>query len=363
MKIGIFTFHCAHNYGAILQAFALQEYIRDLGHDVYIIDYRPKYLTDLYKVFNFSKCTNVRNFIREFLTMPIRIKRAVNFRRFVHRRLRLYELDLSDEYNDFDAFIYGSDQIWNPTITNGFDDVYFGKVPATTGKRLIAYAASVGSINQLRDADKVYLKNALSRFSVLSVRESDLQLFLKGLGIDSQCVCDPVLLAGREVFDRICGNSPTSLKGYLLLFQLEIINEAIRKDAKSMAVSRGLNIVEVISRRETFSRSILQTLSPESFLSCLRSASYILTTSFHGTVFSLLYSKQFNTIKTSDAVDARAKEILSYLGLENRLIMSGNYDDGSISYDDVDKRLFEYVNNSRCFIRNKINGFDNNTSI
>lgn len=363
MKVGIFTFHCAHNYGAVLQAFALQEHLSGLGHDVYIIDYRPKYLTDLYKIFNLSKCTNVRNLIREFLTIPIRIKRTINFNMFVRRRLRLYKLDLFDENNDFDTFVYGSDQIWNLAITQGFDDVYWGKVPATTGKTLIAYAASAGNANQLKNTDQAYIKDALSRFSVVSVRERDLLFFLKGLGVDAQCVCDPVLLAGREVFDKICSDFHASSVEYMLLFQLEIINEAIRSDAERMAISRGLKLIELISRRETFSCSILQTLSPESFLACLRSASYILTTSFHGTVFSLLYNKQFNTIKISDAVDARAKELLSSLGLEQRLIALGSCEDSPISYDDVERALLEYVNQSRCFIRNKFDDFYNNTSI
>lgn len=360
MKIGIFTFHCAQNYGAVLQTYGLQEYLLSLGHDVYVIDYRPDYLTAPYKIFTFKwerGKANFWTFLREILTVPIRLGRLLLFKKFVSKNLRLYKLDLNQKDNDFDAFIYGSDQIWNPKLTGGFDDVYFGKIPAATNKQLFSYAASVGDISHLTSSDKAYLKDALGRFTAISVRENDFQELLNNeIGLNSCCVCDPVLLAGDEIFDRLTMNAPCRLSKnkYLMLFQLEVINDTIISYAKKIATSLAIDFVNVISRRETLDRSIHQCLSAESFLNYIKNSSLVFTTSYHGTVFSILYRKQFYTISVNPSVDSRALSLLSAVGLESRLINTSQKDIRSINYNDIESSLMDYVRLSRNFVNNNL---------
>lgn len=360
MKIGVFTFHCAQNYGAVLQAYGLQEYLLSQGHDAYIIDYRPDYLIAPYKIFSFQRNggkTGLLTLIREIVTIPIRFKRTFLFNKFVNKRLRLYKLDLNQKDNDFDAFIFGSDQIWNPKLTGGFDDVYFGKIPATTNKLLFSYAASIGDMSHLTTSDKAYLKEALKRFTAISVREEGFREFLKNeIGLNSICVCDPVLLAGKDVFDGLIANGPCRLseKKYLMLFQLEVINDRIISYAKSIARMLSLDCVNVISRRETLDRSIHQCLSPESFLKYIKSAALVLTTSYHGTAFSILYRRQFYTISVNPSVDLRALDLLSAIGLEERLINTDHVDIVQIQYEAIDLCLMEYVRLSRAFVNDNL---------
>lgn len=361
MKIGIFTFHCAQNYGAVLQAYGLQEYLRSQGYDVYIIDYCPKYLLEPYKILNIKKIVKNRNlklFIREFLTIPIRLKRTLVFNKFVKQRLRLYKLDLYEESNDFDAFVFGSDQIWNPSLTRGFDDVYFGKFPAAKGKLLISYAASAGNVSQLTEIDKKYLKDALKDFSYISVRERDFKSLLENeIKVRATCVSDPVLLAGIDVYNSLVYHRHLK-KGndYLLLFQLEVINDLIRPFAMKVANSLGKELIEVLSRGESMDMSIRQSLSPEAFLHYIKESSYVITTSFHGTIFSILFNKPFSTIKVNDYIDARAGDLLAKLGVKSRLV---NIECSEIK-DMLDRSTVQqgelelYVKESRVFLLNSL---------
>lgn len=231
MKIGIFTFHCAANYGAVLQTYCLQEVLKDMGHEVYVIDYRPKYLIEPYKTFayspniynsNLEKC---KGFVRACLVAPIRWKRNKNFSKFIHARLNLYHLDLNDESNDFDAFVFGSDQIWSPKIASGFDKVYLGDFPAAKGKKLIAYAASAGSISNFLGKDINYFLSRLQFFNKVTVREKSLAEYINQKSLTtSEVVFDPVLLAGPTILHQLLNTKKVKEQSqkqpYLLLFQI-----------------------------------------------------------------------------------------------------------------------------------------------
>ena len=316
MKIGILTFHCAINYGAVLQAYGLQEYLKSLGHEVYIIDYRPHYLLELYRIIRWkhdSKNSITRNFkwvLRQCLTLPIRWRRNKKFCQFVNKYLNLYSLDLNKSDNNFDMFIFGSDQIWNPCITYGFDKVYFGDFPAAKNKKLVSYAASVGSVSFLTPQDTIYLKSKLKSFSLITVRERILANYLKEeCGIIAKVAPDPVLLAGYDIYVNLAieikEKSP-----YLLLFTLGR-DEATIKTAHEIAKQKQLQIVEIMSSKESlYNRKIKQTLSPCEFLGYLKYASFVVTSSFHGTVFSILFKKEFKVVLCNEMIGERINSLL-----------------------------------------------------
>lgn len=360
MKIGIFTFHCAANYGAVLQAYCLQEVLKNMGHEVYVIDYRPKYLIEPYKAFFYefnhfnSLYSKIKGFIRACLVAPIRWKRNKEFSKFINRRLNLYKLDLNDEINDFDAFVFGSDQIWNPKITNGFDKVYLGDFPAAKGKKLIAYAASVGSILNLADGglDIDYFSYRLKCFDKVFVREKSLSEYInKYFKLQSEVAYDPVILAGIDVLNNLLTSfSEKSCNKYLLLFQL-FRNDDIAKYAKEISCRKCLDMVEFATTAESlFNRKMKQSVSVEKLLLYFKKSSYIITTSFHGTVLSILFNKQFNTVSISKNIDERAVQLLEDIGLSNRLITIDSVvpDDVMIDYLNV-QRLFESRN--QCIIK------------
>lgn len=329
MKIGIFTFHCAANYGAVLQTYCLQEVLKGMGHEVYIIDYRPKYLIEPYKTFSydpisfdsfFAKC---KGLLRACLVTPIRWKRNRAFSRFIDSHLNLYQLDLNDESNDFDAFVFGSDQIWNPKISGGFDKVYLGDFPAAKGKKLIAYAASAGSISNFAGENIDYFLSRLQYFDKVTVREKSLAEYInQKSSITSEVVLDPVLLAGSDVLYKFVNKNKIKSRNrsYLLLFQLTR-NFGTTSYAVSVAKSKGLRLIEIITMCETIIHcTVKQSLSIDQLLSYFVNATYIMTSSFHGAVLSILFNKPFNVVSVSDTIDERALSLLKNLNLSDKML-------------------------------------------
>lgn len=361
MKIGILTFHCAINYGAVLQAYGLQETLKSMGHEVYIIDYRPEYLKRPYRLFfpevvkGHGILGNIRFFIRELLALPIRYKRRCAFNRFIEKYLHLTNLDIQSEDNDFDCFVFGSDQIWNPQITEG-DPVFFGDAPCFKGKKIFTYAASAGSVAALKEIDVEQLKGWLSKFSALSVREKSLSHYLsEELQLENHLVLDPVLLAGKEVFQQIalCKNTE---KPYLLFFSLWKNDEALHI-AKEKAVLEGLELVEMYSMVESVKdRKILQCLTPNQFIGLFKGASYVVSTSFHGTAFSILFHKPFICVG-HDFGKSRFYSLLDMVGLQDRLVdvaYPKELDYTDINWDSVDIILSKKRNESFSFFKKMI---------
>lgn len=350
MKIGIFTFHCVANYGAVLQTYCLQEVLKNMGHEVYVIDYCPDYLLKPYKTFFFdSKCyssflSKIKGFVRACLVMPIRWKRNMAFSDFKSRHLNLYQLNLNDESNNFDAFVFGSDQIWNPKITNGFDKIYLGDFPAAKGKKLIAYAASAGSVLNFAGENADYFLSRLKCFDKVFVREQSLADYINNkLSISVKAVLDPVLLAGRAVLEKLNSHSYIGKRPFLLLFQLKRI-DLIANYAIDIAKQRKFEFVELATMGESiFNRNMKQTLSVEKLLTYFKESSYVITSSFHGTVISIIYNRPFNTISVNKAVDERAYTLLEMLGISDRMIKldeKSSFND-IIEYSNVEKLLNE----------------------
>ena len=167
MKIGILTFHCAHNYGAVLQCYATQEFLRSKGYDVEIINYRPEYLLRPYKLFDKTrfKANNPIQFIKkiiiELMIFKMRYKRWKGFEKFINNRLSVGCVVTKNTLpSDCNAYIIGSDQVWNPRITRGFDSIYFANFPfEKEEKKYISYAASMETKSLDETQIEFYKKN------------------------------------------------------------------------------------------------------------------------------------------------------------------------------------------------------------
>lgn len=325
MKIGIVTFHSVHNFGAVLQAYGLQEYMISKGHDVYIIDYCPEYLKERYETFSYSRAVSNRglskykSIIREILVYPIRKWRAVYFSRFIRKSLRLYSLDALDSNNDFDAFVFGSDQIWNPLICHGFDPMFFGDYKSIKDKRLVAYAPSVGSLKHFDDKQKKTFLEKLTPFHAISCREDDLAKFIsQGLDRVVPTVLDPTLLAGHDIFENIA-TPMDKQKPYLLLFTLGN-NDRTSAVAYNIAKKKGLRVIEIVSYQISIAkRSAKQAVSVNDFLGYIRSAEVVVTSSFHGTAFSILFGRDLYYVPDDPKTGERAANLLHMLGIGNRM--------------------------------------------
>lgn len=360
MKTGILTFHCAVNYGALLQAYAIYKFLESLGHDVYMIDYRPGYVTGQYKSYelmmpsgNLSVPLKLKYVLRSFMAAPSRFRRNLYFKRFIKRNFNLSALD---SHCKFDVVVVGSDQIWNPGKTDGGDPVYFGLKTSQT--YTVAYAASCGSVNNIESAghEEVFFKY-LENVGSISVREKSLAEYIwEKTGRKAEIVADPVLLAGAEVFRGIAVRHGHP-RPYLLLFQLSLQPEAMRIAGK-MAESMDLDLVCMASSSVSLKdRTVIDCASPEEFIGYMMDAAYVVTSSFHGTVFSILFEKNFNMLSFDENNSDRMVQMLELLGLEKRIMY--RYSDPDISpvdYTVVKRHTDELVAVSRRFLEKSMSG-------
>ena len=354
MKIGILTFHCAHNYGAVLQAYCLQEELKSYGYEVYIIDYRPKYLTkDIYR-YSF-KCwlsKSIKGLIQKWTNEPFlisaRLKRYSGFEWFINNNLCLYDYNKKSIEEHFDVLVFGSDQIWNPEITGGkFDDIFFG---INTNCHLISYAASTKYLPS-KDKDKNYLKTALSRFSSVSVREKELADKLTCLtNINIKTVLDPTLLCGHIFLNKFSKISKRK-KTYIFIYELSHHAETIRI-ANSISKQIDADIVELegsFSAQRLFQKDM--SVTPEEFVGYIANAACVLTTSFHGTALSIIFNKPFYAIRQNSSADGRIESILNAIGLQERFIKTGmDVRFENIDYTHANKKMERLRKQSKDFL-------------
>lgn len=328
MKIGILTFHCAHNYGAVLQCYALQEILKSFGYDVEIIDYRPSYILNYYKVFNFHRFTTrnpikiIKSSINEILTIKYRLKRFQAFQSFIDEKFNLSKhIEKKDIPSNYDCYVLGSDQIWNPQITMGFDPIYFCyfKFPKNN-KKYISYAASMET-SILNEQEKTFYKNALQNFDEISVRENYLEKLLQPLTNKAiKTVLDPSLVADSAIWNSLA-KRPSMNKKYVLIYQVRI-DKNTRRIAQIIANQLHTEVVEItasVDCRHLIRKNSYQCLSPEEFLGWIKYASCVVATSFHGIAFSIIFNKPFYSLKLGKG-DTRILSLLQNIQLEDRMI-------------------------------------------
>lgn len=349
MKIGILTFHTAINYGALFQAYGLKEVLQSLGNEVAIIDYRPNYITEAYRPWSnhpsrksLITVSGWKNWIQYVKTELRRSHRKKKFEKFLDEHFELYEFEPHHNlsHGQFDYIICGSDQIWNPKITGGkLDNVFWGNSIKSGKQKLIAYAASAGSVRNLVGYENNLL-SSLKNFYKLSVREQQLSDYFKSQypSLKSTVVVDPVFLATRKVFEPICKNRILK-QTYLLYFDLSN-NTEFRKNAKKIARSKNLLFKELTTYHEFVpGQKILPPASPEEFCTLFRDADFVCCSSFHGTLFSILFEKDFILYCHPDHGYDRMSSVLSKIGLSERLFSDPNLSESMMH---LSKKAIDY---------------------
>lgn len=353
MKIGILTFHNAHNYGAMLQCYALQQYLLKCGHDVEVIDYRPYFYQKQYERHTLSKCfrKNIFLFLKNIYYNYI----LYNLRYFAFDRFLQQYIYVSKESmcipDYYDAYIVGSDQIWNPSITDGFQDIYFCNFNFSKGKRkYISYAPSL-EIRHLTLEEKVYLKRALSKFDAISVREKFSIPLLQPLTnkVITQ-VCDPILLGDISLWDPMIRIRHIKYR-YVLVYQIRETSDAMVL-ARRIANQISGKIVVLTARIDKKYDTKYQIASPSEFINYIYYADFVVTTSFHGCAFSILFNKSFYSFELGDEFDLRTTSLLQTVGLEHRMIDGiDNISISNINFDEVNSKLDKLKQESRLFLK------------
>jgi hypothetical protein len=322
MKIGIITFHCSYNFGSALQAFALQEAIRRMGHEAAIVDYRS---ADFNRYRLFIPSRHPSFVVSELRNLSRSVKRRSAFRRFWRDRLNLTsetysyrDVDKMDELNtSFDGFVCGSDQIWNLDCTNGVEPPFFLSF-VSGDKRKVAYAPSLAHTHfRTGNFDPDEVARLLASFDAISVREGEtVGVFQPLVDRKIAVTADPTILLPRSTYESMV--SDVAGGPYIFVYELRDCPELI-ESAREMASASGERVLYVSEKHLDIPNSMnLFGVGPEDFLSLISHADLVISNSFHAMVFSVIFQKPFRAFETSKDY-SRQRDLLGKLGLSGCL--------------------------------------------
>ncbi|MDE5753724.1 MAG: polysaccharide pyruvyl transferase family protein [Oscillospiraceae bacterium] len=334
LNIGIMTWLHNSNYGTVLQAYALQSYLRSCGYNITNIDFNA---TAPEKVKNLIYCGNSLGLFLEKFEMA-RTKKAADsamhkikeerFQRFITDNFHLTEKitsydQLADYSCSFDTYICGSDQIWSPNLLN--PPYYLSFVDKD--KKKIAYACSFG-VSSIPGKKKQKIQIYLGRFSHISVREQEGKNIVKDLlGIEVCTTVDPVFLLDHCEWDSIA--SGRDVKDHYAFAYFLTYNEDYIRIAKQAAKQLGIQLVLVPAVREEYrvDAELVQNAGPAEWISLIKHADVVLTDSFHGCVFSLIYEKPlmiFRRFKdtSKNSQNSRIYTLVKQYGLKDNVVES-----------------------------------------
>lgn len=323
MKIGIVTQPLSLNYGGILQNYALQQVLRQLGHEPYTFDLESLLQHSYYDYL----AVNTKAIFRKWLGKPaprlmspcLLKRRERPLRRFVKGRISLIEprskypeASKIESYH-LEALIVGSDQVWRPKYNAHIEDMYLAFAHGFKGKKL-AYAASFGTDTwEYTPAETAACRQLIQQFDAVSLRESSgVALCCEHFGLEACQALDPTLLLTADDYNRLLEAQPA--KGHPYIFAY-LLDPSERRLALARDLAQRLSLPLVVNR--TY-KDLHRGDSVEKWLAHFRDAAYILTDSFHGTVFSVVYRKPFLTLGNEARGLSRVQSLLSLLGLEER---------------------------------------------
>lgn len=321
MKIGILTFHRAHNYGAVLQCYALQEILKGKGHDVEVIDYLQPWIEDFYNLFGWNMIKrnssspvqlfkHLKGNLKKYLLAP---DKARNFRDFREEFLNLSLPCTEVLPQTYDCYLIGSDQLWSLHCLGGeLDAKYLGDFERPSGSRLAGYAISADMKSVQQSAE--VLSASVPGFDFLSMRESEVaQTVSQITGCPCEVCLDPTLLTDASLWNPLL----TSVKDeeYVLMYEVRWNPQTkglLRRKAEELAASIGPNCKVIDLTR--VDRPVTE------FVSLFKNASHVVTTSFHGIVFSIIFGVPFYAFPLWGGYDLRYIELLKSLGAEDCIV-------------------------------------------
>lgn len=353
MKACILTFHSANNYGALLQAYALQSFLEMNAIDVKILNYYSEDISRSYKFplfsdfFHNTKRSLVLT-IQHFLFKGKR-KKCNSFRKQYLCLTKEYDkTNIALANDEADIFIVGSDQVWNYQIINQ-DDVFF--LSFVKNKITCSYAASFG-VDSIPNKFEDFYKNHLSKIKFISVREnSGVTLCKKIIDREVEQLPDPVFLLPKSMWETV-QKKPKSVKPYILVYKITKADKLLTF-AKILSKKTGLQIIYVPNDlKDGIIGSLNLSVGPEEWLGYIKNAEYVITNSFHGTVFSIIFKKKFfvEVANNSNKTGSRLYSLLELFDLQNRLISDNTLIDITDYNQTYDSEIENLVIKSKLFI-------------
>lgn len=356
MRIGIVTQTLANNYGGILQNYALQQCLKKLGHEPITIDFKRPPL---------DYPTYLLLFIKAVIAFFIPSKRRPLPKRDINRRteknesfvnknisktrlVEKYSADLIDEYQ-LDAIIVGSDQVWRPEYNYCLEDMFLmfaGKSDIVK----IAYAASFGVDQwEFTEEQTKLCQDLCQGFQSISVREnSGIELCKKYLNVDAVEMVDPTLLLVKEEYEHLCKDVPATDGKFLAAYILDLTPEK-RNFINNIAKEHGLKPI-------IFRADLSGSLTIEEWISMFRDAQYVVTDSFHGTVFSIIFNKPFLSITNKFRGGSRFYSLLEKFSLTDRVVDTFTTSPAlkEIDWEDVNKIICNLRNSAYSYLTSNL---------
>jgi len=330
MKVAAITPINTPNYGPVLQAFALQEAVKSLGHEYAVLNYYNKEQELKFSFWGSTSYMDWKYKIAKKVLFPIRKYQLCQILSFQNSYINLSKRikkrsELDDVRKQYDIFITGSDQVWNNQEINHFDDAYF--LAFARDKTKIAYAASFGKTYPMLTADDIeFYKNNMPYVDHISVREkTGAEIVNKICGRNTVQVCDPVFLLTKEDWTKYC-QAPKQ-HGYILVYLVGDginfdINKQIVERAKKAAKQHGKKVIVVGIGLASVLYGAHKTPTVQKWLGLIDHADLLMTNSFHGTAFAVILETPFYSFVRGSAdnrMNTRLYDLLSYLGLGDRL--------------------------------------------
>lgn len=356
MKIGILTFHNTTNYGAILQAYALQKHIIDIGQNCEVINYCNSFLLSQYDINPFHS-KNIKQFIKKILRYSKNRRKRKLFEEFSKKYIyisskKYNEGNISDADELYDIFIAGSDQIWNLSLS-GNDENYF-MIFSKDPKKRNSYAASIGK-NKIDEITKRKIKILISKQNNISLREKQGKEIIQKLtekNIDTHI--DPTFLVSKKDWEIIKSDKKPNYK-YIFVYEVSCTKN-LRKFAEFLANKTGLKIIFISGTSKNIKNAKkISDASPEEFLSYIYNAEYIITSSFHGMALSIIFNKEFyyDTFDDKNSLGSRLENLAELLNLKSRKIIS-EYEKNNtekINYEQVNQLIEKEIKRSIIYIK------------
>ncbi|MGI2830728.1 polysaccharide pyruvyl transferase family protein [Vibrio alginolyticus] len=338
-KIAIATFHKAHNYGAVLQAHALKKFLTNQNYKVKFYDYSPKWIENNYSLFPKFQGENffgsLKRKVGYLIDINNRYKRHHGFNVFIKNELTTWD---EEELPNINCYIVGSDQIWNPKITKGFDALLFGLDEFQLSKPTISYAGSMESLS-LDEVRKREFIDKLGNLKAIGVRESSLEEYITdNSNLTVQHVLDPTLLLHQKDWLTIAEKSKLRVEDKFVLVYENYTTPQTEAIAKSIANYYGVKVITIVAGASRHhAKEINATADPYDFVSLFQKAEFIITTSYHGLAFSLIFNKNFISLSVKDGVNNRATSLLNKIGLSEYMVNPDEFDIKDYNYIDYTK--------------------------
>lgn len=354
-KIGVLTYHRADNFGAVMQAFSLVQYLKECDYEVEIIDYRCKAIERNYEIFNpgilLSRkniILSIKEYLARFRNIQDRIVKKRKFEIFRKKYLPMSKpIFAIHSPLDYDVIITGSDQVWNFYLNKGSESIYLLDFPCNTHTQRVSYAAS-SERNGLRNISRNRLKSTLDKFYRISVRENSLYEDLKFYTDRKieKCV-DPTFLLKKEHLWRIAKRP--NMEKFILVFHMTPMDELMPMISR-IAREKNAEIIEVYGGFQVKSDSRhLSNWGPQELLGLICYAESVFTTSYHGLALSIIMEKDVWVLNKGD--NTRQVNLLQQAGMVNRLLRDAtDYKDCEIDYIAVSGKISPLISQSKRFL-------------